>query len=328
MTTQYAALASTGRVQSGESGVLIPPRVINGSGRYPLIACHGAGASWDSWLAPGWPRATEMLQKAAVAGIPGIAEHLGGDTYGNPTSSARLAAALTAVAAATGCSSSKAHFVTISMGCAVAMEYAIANPTKVASLTCMIPLASIINTQNSNPPTGTEANAAGSLAGSIATAWGTAYRTVTDAVTNSTTTLTSATAAFVAGDVGKTLVSKAANGIPAGTTIISRESATSVTMSAPASTSGSGRIVGIAAPLPAGANLLSLAPGLAGIPTRLYYAPDDTLIVPADVAALATAIGPSAVAQATNGGGHTDAGMLPTAFDIDAWVEWLIANGG
>lgn len=327
MTTTLSTLAKTGRVQAGEAGTIFKPRVISGATKYPIVACHGAGGSWDMWMSPTWSRMNTLLDKAAREGIPSIAEHLAGDSFGNSTSRSRVDTSLTVVSSETGCSSAKAHLAGLSMGASLALLYAINNPSKVASMTLILPAASIINLYQQNPPVGTEANFAGSLASLITTAWGLAWRTVTDAVTNGTTTLTSATANFQPGDVGKVIVSKSANGIPAGTTILSRESTTSVTMSAPASTSGSGRIVGIGAALPAGADIFAQAAALSGIPTRMYYAPDDTLIVPGDVTALATAIGASATATATNGGGHTNAGALPTAFDFDEWVDWLKTNG-
>jgi prepilin-type N-terminal cleavage/methylation domain-containing protein len=63
-------------------------------------------------------------------------------------------------------------------------------------------------------------------------------RTVVDAVlTNNSTTLTSATANFTAADVGKSI---AGTGIPPGTTIQSRVSATNVTMSNSATVNGAG----------------------------------------------------------------------------------------
>lgn len=62
-------------------------------------------------------------------------------------------------------------------------------------------------------------------------------RTVADGVLNSTTTVTSATAAFVAGDVGKLVVG---TGIPAGTTIASRTNATTIVLSQAATGTASG----------------------------------------------------------------------------------------
>lgn len=64
------------------------------------------------------------------------------------------------------------------------------------------------------------------------------YRTVTDGVTtNTSTTITSATAAFVAADIGKPI---AGTGIPANATIAAVASATSATLSAAATATGTG----------------------------------------------------------------------------------------
>jgi len=68
--------------------------------------------------------------------------------------------------------------------------------------------------------------------------WGNEARTVTDGVTTiSDATVTSATAAFTTDDVGKPI---SGVGIPAGATIASRTSATSVELSANATASGTG----------------------------------------------------------------------------------------
>lgn len=65
----------------------------------------------------------------------------------------------------------------------------------------------------------------------------TGARVVTDGVTNATTTVTSATAAFGAGDLGRPI---SGSGIPTGTVITAVASATSVTISAPATASATG----------------------------------------------------------------------------------------
>lgn len=251
MTTTYAISAKVGRVQAGEAGGIIDPRVINGADRYPIVACHGAGSSGDQWVnATTWRSMYRLLRTAAQNGIPSIAEHLGGDTLGNPTGTARVNSALNAVALATGCSDDKAHLAGVSGGAATALNYAIANPSKVASMTLMLPTTSLINAYATDP-------GGVGIRALIGTAWGVVYPT----------------------------------------------------------------------PLPAGADLLANAPGLSGIPTRLYFAPDDNLINPSDVNAMAAAIGPSAQSIPTDGGGHTNTGLLPPGFDFDEWVDWLIDNG-
>jgi HK97 family phage major capsid protein len=62
-------------------------------------------------------------------------------------------------------------------------------------------------------------------------------RTVADGVLNSTTTVTSATAAFVAADVGKAVVG---TGIPTGAVIASRTNATTIVLSAAATATANG----------------------------------------------------------------------------------------
>jgi hypothetical protein len=76
-------------------------------------------------------------------------------------------------------------------------------------------------------------------------------RTVTDGATNSNTTVTSATAAFSADDVGKTITG---TGIPANTTISAVGSATSVTISQAATATATGVTLRI------GANVLAQFP--------------------------------------------------------------------
>lgn len=69
-------------------------------------------------------------------------------------------------------------------------------------------------------------------------------RSVSDGVLNGTTTVTSATAVFVTGDVGATI---AGVGIPAGATIVTRTSGTSVVISAAATISATGVTIAIGA---------------------------------------------------------------------------------
>lgn len=64
--------------------------------------------------------------------------------------------------------------------------------------------------------------------------WDSSTRTVTDGVTNSTTTITSATASFVAADVGKMVTDATNADIPAGTYIASVTNSTTAVMSASA----------------------------------------------------------------------------------------------
>lgn len=244
----YSVTAKSGRAEVGQFDAMFQPRVVD-TGTAPIVACHGANAQWHQWMSQGFPRMHQLLVEAANGGVPSVAAMVGGAaTFGNPTSVAAVGTDLTAVAAATGSSAEKVHLVGASMGAAVACEYAIANPTNIATMTLLIPLVDIVGLYESNT---------GGFRAQIGTAWGVTYPT----------------------------------------------------------------------PLPADADILAQAATLSGIPIRLYYAPDDPLIDPADVVAFTAAVGPSASATATQGGGHTDAGMLPTNFDFTEWVAWLNENG-
>ncbi len=83
------------------------------------------------------------------------------------------------------------------------------------------------------------------LAGVLGDVTTTASRAVTDGVLNSTTTVTSATAAFVAGDVGKSI---SGTGIPSGAFILSVTNSTTAIMSVAATATASSVSVTIGAP--------------------------------------------------------------------------------
>lgn len=84
------------------------------------------------------------------------------------------------------------------------------------------------------------------------------HRTVSDGVTtNGSPSITSATAAFIANDVGKPI---SGTGIPAGTTIASVQSATAATMSANATATGSGVTFTIGVALAAASYSSGIAP--------------------------------------------------------------------
>jgi hypothetical protein len=85
-----------------------------------------------------------------------------------------------------------------------------------------------------------------SLMGILGDVTTTASRSVNDGVTTSgSTTVTSATAAFVAGDVGKSI---SATGIPTGAVISTRTSATAVVISSAATATGSGLTLTVGPP--------------------------------------------------------------------------------
>jgi pimeloyl-ACP methyl ester carboxylesterase len=307
---------------------------------YPVILLHGAntptqyeGASWPSAVLLGAVLARSSKEKANQ-GIPTISAYLAADPWGNATSASRISALLTYLGAQTGCSTAKVHLIGTSMGTSNALPWAIANPSKVASINCVIPAVSIQSLYAQNP--------GGGFTTDIAAAWAVTTRSVTDVVFNSTTTITSATG-FTSADVGRLVVTNTAvrqsygtPKVPFGTTIVS-QSGTSAVMSAAASVSSSGNAVTFATPLPTtgspNANLLGQAGALAGIPTRFFYSTVDPYIDPADVAAMTAAIGGSASAVAIDSTyGHANGSMAEWAnynggTNYSDLVNFLVANG-
>lgn len=308
----------------------------------PVIMLHGADAvgataSTFPWN-HSWPHMHLLAARLAMVGVPVVGGYMGANTYANDVmcgsaNTSLINKALAHSNAVCGGTATKAHVIGVSMGGGCGIRWASLNPAKAASVTGMIPMASIASLFRDNPNiwAGT-----GSFTKGIADAWGLVNRTVTDAVvTSGSQVMTSSTANFTAADVGRQVArGYTQTGIPTNTKILSRQSATQVTLDKSATASQSGVMVTISDPLPmsgtGGADLVGVhAPRLASnnIPTRLYYASDDPYIYPSDVTALATAAG----GQALNAGarGHDN--------DVVAWaanrngvnhddlIDWLLA---
>jgi pimeloyl-ACP methyl ester carboxylesterase len=242
----YALHYKISNVFAGETDQLWMPRNPR-TGQYGVILCHGYNTP-DTYSQATFPRSAKLVSELARHGIPSVAGLFGGDTWANDTAMSRITAAHSYLATATGASSTKVHLFGMSMGNALALRYAALNPTKVASVTGIIPLSSIANMYEANNPAGSRA--------SIGTAWGVTYPT----------------------------------------------------------------------PLPAGADLLALAPTLQAntIPYRAYYSSVDQYIAVADVQALADAAGGTA-AEIDSTYGHADAAL--TQFNVIDHINFLVANG-
>lgn len=290
----------------------------------PVILCHGAGVA-DQFSGTSWPHAVQLAWALARAGIPVGAGYFGGDVWGNATHVSRIGAMRTKMLAAFGLSATKVNLVACSMGNGGAVNYAVANPTLVGALAGVIPLSNLPYNYNNNLPAGARAG--------IATAWGTTNRTVADGVLNSTTTVTSATAAFVAGDVAGSI---SGTGIPVGATIVSVTNATTVVISAAATATASGVSITVFKPLSLvgspNADLVTSGAALSGVvPSRFYYSTVDPYIRVADVQALATATGGSAI-QVDTTSGHADGSFTSLAAynggnNYSDLITWLQANG-
>lgn len=339
MTTAFKYRVGVGNVEAATYDYVWIPRTIRGASKYPVILMHGASTVSDfDVVGVGWPAVNKLATVLAREGIPVIAAYMGGNHFGKDAvvdSTGFINDALVYVAAQTGCSSSKAHGIGLSMAGGALIRWASLNPTKAASVTGIIPAVSTEHLYTDNP----NSLVTNGFTQIIASALSLTYRAVADGVTNSTTTLTSATAAFTGADVGRQIVRSwnATGGIPTDTVIASINSATSVEMDKPATSSASGLAIGIGAPLPmsgaAGFDLIGFhAPVLASnsIPNRWYYASNDPYIYTADVTAAATAAGGTAISTGATGHANASVAFMDTyngGSDFSDLVAWLKANG-
>lgn len=339
MTTPFKYQVGLGNVQAATYDYLWIPRTIRGASKYPVILMHGASTVSDyDAVGVAWPAMNKLATVLAREGIPVIAGYMGGNHFGADATvgtSGFMNTALTYVAAQTGCSSSKAHVIGVSMGAGAALRWASLNPSKAASVTGIIPAVSTEHLYTDNP----NQLVSNGLPSLIAAALGLTYRSVSDGVTNGTTTLTSATAAFTGADVGRQITRSynATGGIPVDTTIASVTNSTTVVMDKAATSSASGLSIGIGAPLPmsgsAGYDLIGFhAPVLATntIPNRWYYASNDPYVYTADVTAAATAAGGTAINTGATGHANATVAYMDTyngGTDFSDLVAWLKANG-
>lgn len=165
MRPSYVLSYSLNRIQAAEFDQIWFPG--NVRGKYGVILCHGLGAN-DQFASQTKAHSPILAASLASAGFACIAGTMAGDSFGNNTSMARMTSAHTALAgvAAGTFNGTKVHLVAISMGACLAIRWAKENPDKVASITLLIPTASIINTYNGN---------VGGLRASIEAAWGVAF---------------------------------------------------------------------------------------------------------------------------------------------------------
>lgn len=139
MRSQYVV----GEYQAGEGAVTCRPH--DQSTRRGVIFCHGAGGSaLNALFLTDVPAQAKLVRALADSGHTVLAGDFGGSqTWGNDTSLARVGQAVTHLTALSGVLSGKVHLVGISMGGLVALNYAKANPTLVASVTAIIPTVDI-----------------------------------------------------------------------------------------------------------------------------------------------------------------------------------------
>ncbi len=158
----YSLTVRSGRIASAEVDFIVEPDEET-TGKLPLVLLHGSGVSNYNNFFKGSTYASCMIgPMAALDGRRSIGGWMGSQHFGNDTFEDRCDAALAVLGVP------KAHFLGISMGGGAGVRYASLNPTKVASLMTITPMADIDAIY--------QANRLG-LRADIGTAWGVTYPT-------------------------------------------------------------------------------------------------------------------------------------------------------
>lgn len=159
---RYKVTTRAGRIQAGELDYLFEPSEPD-PGKKPVILLHGSGAGNYAAFVKGSNWASCVIgPMAAWGGRKVIAGWMGSQSFANDTLMARIDTAMTVLGV------TEAHILGVSMGGGGAVRYASLNPSKTASIMCLIPLADIDAVY--------QANRLG-LRADIGTAWGVTYPT-------------------------------------------------------------------------------------------------------------------------------------------------------
>lgn len=161
----YSVRAILGGVEAGKTTMMWSPNPAQPRELPPAILLHGAGAPIQ-WLDVTRAGSLGMGPALAWSGVPAIAAEMGGNTWANDTAMNLIGTAINYLKTQLGITATRVHLVAASMGAGLAVRYAALNPTAVASLTGIIPLASLYNYYASLP--------AGAAKDEISTAWGVA----------------------------------------------------------------------------------------------------------------------------------------------------------
>lgn len=162
MLRGYQAFQKTGTVQATESFYLFEPLQTPSAGNYGVLLLHGAGNT-DQYMGHTRWGSSGLGPSLAREGFIAAAGAMAGDAYGNDTAMARVTAHGAWLEANRTVKPGKYHLVGTSMGGYTALRWAILNPTKVASLSLLLPLCDIVTAYTNN---------VGGLQASMATAWG------------------------------------------------------------------------------------------------------------------------------------------------------------
>lgn len=144
MVTSYGV----GRYVASEADVILRGRFAKPTtSKRGIVWCHERGAL-ANFLQVEPLLGAELLTRA---GLPIIAADLGGTaTWGNDTEQARTQQAWDYLVTAAGCASDKVLLYGMSMGAPGALNWARANPTKVAAVALVLPITDLIGFHDAN----------------------------------------------------------------------------------------------------------------------------------------------------------------------------------
>lgn len=135
----------TGYTGSEAYELLTPPGWRRDASRRAVVFCHGGGG-----LAYTWSYYLPQLEALAVAGHPVISTDMGGDTWGNDTGQTRVGQSWTFAQTAFGAKTDKMILVGDSMGGAVALNYAMNNPSNVSAIALTRPVIGLDDIHDNN----------------------------------------------------------------------------------------------------------------------------------------------------------------------------------
>lgn len=120
------------------------PRTSNGSGRVPVIYCHGFSGSATAAPYSDSTEAADDLRSIAAMGYPVFVPDLAGaSTWGNDASIAAFGTTVTNLGTALGTRTDKVALAAESMGALVALNWAWRNPAKVAAIMLRVPVVNL-----------------------------------------------------------------------------------------------------------------------------------------------------------------------------------------
>lgn len=137
-----ATAYTVGTVAPGEACLTIRPAVPRNVTRPGVLFVHGAGSTATYCIDP-YGRQSSLTGAIAQAGYVGMSgDHGGVNTWGNSTAMVRLSAAYAFLQGQPGVTPGKVFLISGSMGGLTSLNWAAANPDKVAGIVSVIPVIS------------------------------------------------------------------------------------------------------------------------------------------------------------------------------------------